>query len=35
MGTGNKTGKEVAVNVEVRYDKNGLRPTEFIVEYSN
>lgn len=28
-----KQGKEVAVNVEVRYDKNGLRPTEFIVEY--
>ena len=27
-----KQGKEVAVNVEVRYDKNGLRPTEFIVE---
>lgn len=28
-----KQGKEVAVNVEVRYDKNGLRLTEFIVEY--
>lgn len=28
-----KQGKEVAVNVEVRYDRNGLRPTEFIVEY--
>ena len=27
-------GKEVTVNVEVKYDGEGLRPVEFIVEYT-
>ena len=29
-----KEGKEVGVNVEIRYDGSGLRPIEFIVEYT-
>lgn len=29
-----KEGKTVTVNVNIRYDKPGLRPTHFDIEYS-
>ena len=29
-----KEGKDVTVNVDIKYNENGLRPTEFNVEYT-
>lgn len=34
MGKSYKRGKKVKVDVKVKYDGNGLRPTEFNVEYT-